>query len=138
MLRTAVALIIFTGYTIPAIADTDYRCLTQCVNGGRPSTVCLKECSYNNTPLPTSSPSSIGTGQERLEYSHKQFAAPVPVSNGVILPPVQTNHTAPDKDYVCVAKCQQEGMQYQFCEEKCAKKTQAGSILPATSHPDTP
>lgn len=137
-LGTVILLTFLMGSALPAIADTDYRCLTQCVNEGTSSATCLKKCSYNIAPSPTPAP-TVGAGQETLEFSHRQFAAPVPLKNGEILPPVHTNHEAPEKDYACVAKCQQEGMQYQFCEESCTKGEKTGaSMAPAANSPDKP
>lgn len=132
-LKIAFAFIIFSVSAISAMADTDYRCLTQCVNNGRTSVACLKECSYNVAPTPAPS----AGGQNSLEFSHRQFSAPAPLNSGTLLPPVRTNHTSADKDYVCMARCQQNGMQYQFCEEQCTKNKGA-SVMPDTSHPNMP
>src|SRR5579871_2485849 len=132
-----IALIIFTGYAGITSAETDYRCLTLCVDKGQSSASCMKECSYNNlAPSPTPAPPGEAW-QETLKYSHRQFAAPVPVKDGLLLPsknsdsvtksgsqlPPMTQKSQPLKEagYACVAKCEQKGMEYAFCEEKCAQ-----------------
>lgn len=109
-------------------ADTDYRCLTLCVNNGNPSSACLLNCSYN---LPAVSPSSSSkdpaqsSSEPRSQAlgapppAHKVFNAPVPYS-GVALPSKQKSAPA-DKDYACLSECLKNRVQYQMCEESCAK-----------------
>jgi hypothetical protein len=106
-------------------ADTDYRCLNECINGGKTASVCMPRCTYEPN-APEKKPSNKATS------THRQFSAPVPSEQLVINRP---NHKAVDdqgKDYRCVLECAQSGQQYQFCEQRCVKQPTAGrpSIAP--------
>jgi len=122
-----VALFFVCGVAVIAKADTDYRCLNACVNSGKPSAACLMKCTYGDSQ-PSSSSSNTNTlhglNQESSKFSHKEFVAPIPLANGTVLPTRKASGASPEKDYTCIAECQQEGLQYQFCEEKCVKKDQ--------------
>jgi hypothetical protein len=99
---------------MPAPADTDYRCLHECVNGGRASSACLDDCTY--TPEHTFKNTNLNP-----LVANKPFTAPQPLQeHALVLPePPETRHET--KDYACAAKCQKSGRQYQLCEELCTE-----------------
>ena len=110
-MRLCAALLLLGFVPALALADTDYRCLHSCVNGGGTSTSCLEECSY-------------AQAAPMAKSTHDVLIAPKPAGNAVIEPPKPRAKPEPSKDYSCLAKCTKDGLQYGLCEKRCAKPLQ--------------
>jgi len=104
---------IVAGATHPAQASIDQRCLALCANGGKAQDVCLPQCTYDKSAAkPGTEP---GTANP-----HKVLNAPQPLSE-LVLPKSKTAKPVADKDYACVAQCQQSGQSYRQCNQSCVK-----------------
>jgi hypothetical protein len=96
-------------------ADTDYHCLNTCVNGGGKSADCMNQCSFGTPQTLSTLPQTPATAAKN---SHKQFDAPLPSDRIIMSKPTETPGTL-SKDYQCIAKCAQQGLQYGYCERRC-------------------
>jgi hypothetical protein len=102
---------------VPAWADLDQRCLSQCVNGGGFAAKCLPECTYNDAQKSGKSSDTLATS------THDVFVAPKPAGNEILLPAQAAKNLGPDKDYACVNQCLHDGGQYDRCSQHCTKRS---------------
>ena len=70
----------------------------------------MKSCTYNATP----------DKKKSAKNPHNQFSDQH-VAKGIIL----DKHAAPvkphEKDFACTTACEKEGLQFNLCEERCAR-----------------
>ena len=111
-----VVIVLALLFSSPAVADTDYRCLNQCVRDGKTSTACMSECTYMPAHAFRSNDSKNNTTD-----NHNPLATPQPVGEDTLLEPKAPTALPKAKDYVCMATCQKNGMQSELCEKKCTK-----------------
>lgn len=107
------------GWSLSCRADTDYQCLGQCVNSGKPSSVCMNDCSYGVKQGQT-----VGTSSTLP--NHHVLETPQPAGDTIILPPTATQPPPVSVDWTCMKACLQPPTPYAACEEQCAK----GSVKP--------
>ena len=107
----------------PSNADTDYQCLTQCVNGGKPSSTCLNDCSYNVNVAKPVKPDSLQmpTANKNFKNNHNVFTAPMPVDNTILLPTKKTHNDTTTLDWTCMSACLQPSQIYAVCEKQCTR-----------------
>jgi hypothetical protein len=97
-----------------ALADLDYRCLSDCKNDGKQTQDCIKECTYSSSVAPKP--------KKGLGAAHKELKAPVPVgAQTIILKPKAVSSPNATPDYTCLSACMRDGMQYALCNERCRK-----------------
>lgn len=94
---------------LDAQAQTDYLCLKTCVQSQNSYMQCKAACSFEE--------------EEKKETGDLLVKTPRPVT----IEEIQRTRVIQQKDayatnYVCVRECLNEGSQYRFCEEKCARK----------------
>ncbi len=131
----AIVLLSVTLRTAPANADTDYRCLSNCIAIGTTSAAgCRQQCSYN-VPLAggagkSTRNASVTNVPNGLAATHKVFNTPVPSEKLIDPKSSLSKKPAPSKDYACVQQCLNNGHAYKFCNLSCLKTTCAkGSPL---------
>jgi len=100
----------------PARAGTDYLCLKNCINSGKHSSICLPQCSYNDTKPPEKKPNAP------IESPNREFNAPEPSGKIILPPPPRAAPPPPEKNVRCVLECAQNGLQYRYCEKTCASQ----------------
>jgi len=130
-LRLAAILFLLTmlfGAAGTARADTDYRCLSDCLGGGTAGSRCLASCTYQKIPT--------GRPQSEFNSAHNQFDAPTPSSQlfldsqeglsrpgsatpGGSLSPT-TQPLGPSTNFTCVRNCTARGYQYGLCLGSCS------------------
>jgi hypothetical protein len=114
-----------------ARADTDYRCLSDCLNSGAGTSgaQCLARCSYQNNSQPLQPKSEF-------QSAHSQFIAPAPTdeilvgpSHGPLPGPTGTPGASlaptvqplgPSTNYTCMRNCQAKGYQHALCISGCS------------------
>lgn len=118
---------------VPALADTDYRCLADCIRAGNIGASCMASCSYlGTTSLSVSQPLTVAQKQT----AHSPFVAPAPTESIVIAPPESfaaspggtpptrlsptTQPLGPSTNYKCVNDCLGNGYQYGLCVQRCS------------------
>jgi hypothetical protein len=57
-MRIVLAVILLLGFTVPAYANLDYKCLSTCTKNGMAPAACTPQCTY--TDVPSSGPSPQG------------------------------------------------------------------------------
>ena len=57
-MRIGLAIVLLLGFTIPAYADLDYKCMSTCRQSGTQAPACIPQCTY--TEVPSSGPSPQG------------------------------------------------------------------------------
>lgn len=97
-----------------ALADMDYKCLNNCVSSGETTSVCMPKCSY-------------GAGAESLKKLRHANVDPYNQFSKREVPEVIKKYEEAEKakqplDYNCMPECLKNGLQYQFCEEKCREE----------------
>lgn len=118
---------------LPTRADTDYRCLTDCVHEGNSGTACLANCSYPGSEAPPQGPEG---GQILKQSEHSPLTAPAPVTNVIVVQPVgtasfpavtaagklspTTQPLGPSTNLKCVRSCLAGGYQYGLCVMNCS------------------
>lgn len=107
----------------PARADTDYRCLTQCVDSGLGSQPCLVRCTYVKAKAVPDANTVVG---------HNQFAAPQP-SDGTLIAAPLPKTAAAQEDYQCLAACEKDGEQVVLCQRQCAVSLSKGGYVSAAN-----
>jgi len=131
--------VIGLAWVAPAMAwaDTDYRCLSDCLHAGALSAQrCLAQCTYQ--PL-TQAPPPLTPEQAQIapQSRYSQFQAPVPTDE-LLLPPSTDQSTSPwlstpksslspttqplgpSTNYKCVRDCLGNGYQHDLCVESCS------------------
>ncbi|HEU5047108.1 MAG TPA: hypothetical protein VFT64_04610 [Rickettsiales bacterium] len=117
MLMGLAALIVF-GASGQARAETDYRCLTDCIHKGKDSHKCMKQCAYD--PPPPSVTPSI-----------KPFSTLVPVEKGkIVLSQPKVAKKPEREDYTCLVACQKHGSLHDFCRQQCVIKEKDKPLSP--------
>lgn len=121
-----------------AHADTDYKCLSNCLNAGNSTgSKCLISCTY--VPLTTSPQPPLTPDQSLLlpQSRHSQFLAPSPSTPDVIsigpdsalTPPnvtpmnslsPTTQPLGPSTNFKCVRDCLGLGYKHDLCVESCS------------------
>jgi hypothetical protein len=120
---------------VPARANTDYRCLHDCMAGGASGRSCLVQCTYVPIQKQPSAPSIPGQGPTR-QSPNAQFDAPIPIpTDQITAPPNQTAppYATPQKglspttaplgpstNFQCMNTCTQQGYQHDYCLEACS------------------
>ena len=124
----------------PVLADTDYRCLSQCVSNGRTGSVCLPACTYNApaTVAPKTTPATgVTSSTVGIVSNHRLLPQTRFLDTSTVLVQPKKPDINESKDYRCIAQCLQANMRYQMCEENCVVvTTKAGTKL--ISGTDTP
>ena len=115
----SLALSLAVQLTLPAAAtaDTDYRCLSACKRNGGTTPHCMTDCAFHAPP--PSQPAVRPEGE-----AHKEFAAPVPAGQVLILKPKSPElpaGSAVTTQPVCLQTCLKEKLQYHFCSERCTR-----------------
>ena len=110
--------ILLLGFSLPARADIDQHCLSVCKSSGVASSNCLAQCTYD---LPQQVPGTKNPLATPQAQSGKVFTAPVPTDELVLPKPQKSSLPQPTKDYACVKQCQQNGGQYQLCNDRCTR-----------------
>lgn len=126
------ALLIFGFVVTSSRADTDYRCLNLCVNNGSAAVACRQQCAYDQPGQDAKAHAHAASPK-----AHKIFNAPQPLNGIALTPPtaakirgVQAKTNVSGKDYRCIQQCLQNGLQYQLCDQNCAKANCGhGSVL---------
>ena len=96
-----------------ARASLDYKCLSNCVNGGERSSICMPKCTYAE---PTE---SIKVLEKKAKLNpHNQFDAMIS-PDSVIEDKPKAVYSSKTMNYTCLSECLKNKLQYQFCEEKC-------------------
>lgn len=127
--RTVLAITLTIMTAASALADTDYRCLSDCIKAGRTANVCFATCSYPGKELPALQPQ--GPAQKQSAYS--PFTAPAP-SNEIIVPGLfplpegtpasrlspTTQPLGPSTNFRCVSNCLANGYQHGLCVQNCS------------------
>jgi hypothetical protein len=114
--------------SLPALADTDYRCLNLCTNSGRGASQCMTQCSYVKAVPGTTMPgmvSGTATGSTTAPGAsntnvHNLIEAPVPAGDEILLQRHVSQLGGSGTNYRCVGQCTKAGMQYQLCTSRCA------------------
>lgn len=102
-------LFLFAGLSGSVRAEIDHLCLKHCISRGKPSVVCLPECSYGKTAVQPSSSDLI-------------FKPIVPIGQNVVIRQKDgSSPVLPEKDHLCQKQCLQEGVTYGLCERRCTK-----------------
>ena len=113
---TPIFLFVLAFASFSAQADTDYRCLNECIKNGGSATACLTQCSYNNPKI-----------NEKIipQNKNRELVVPVPIDS-VTLPSAKTpTIESPSKDYACRTQCLKSGKQYKYCDGNCIKGRQS-------------
>ncbi len=96
-----------------ARASMDYKCLTNCVNGGERSSICMPKCTYG------ADTESIEASEKKTKLNpHNQFGVMISPDSVIENKPKAVNKSK-TMNYTCLAECLKNKSQYQFCEEKC-------------------
>ncbi|MBY0408172.1 MAG: hypothetical protein K2Q01_10805 [Rickettsiales bacterium] len=103
---------------LPALADTDYRCLSECKNQGGQTAACMQQCTYYKPVVATS------TAHEG--DAHREFSTPVPV--GARSAPKAEVAMQKDmvgrgaQNFTCVQDCLKRHIQSTLCQAQCAAR----------------
>ncbi len=110
MMRVLAMLLVMVC-ALPAWADTDHRCLSNCMREGGASAVCMGKCTYTHAPsLPS------------VENAKPEPFAPLRRHGAIKSSDVAKKHVTPEKNYLCMSECLKQKTPYSFCEQRCAKK----------------
>ena len=123
VLGLSVCAVILLGNIMPVWADTDYRCLSLCLSGGKIEAVCMPRCSYDH----------VSRGQMPGETSkvlpthllnHRVLLPLQPIDNSNIQlnkqPAFPYRET---KNYRCIAQCFHDKIGYGTCQRGCTVVT---------------
>lgn len=127
--RTVLAVVFAIVTAAPALADTDYRCLSDCIKAGRTAYACFATCSYPGEASPPLQPQ----GPAQKQSAHSPFTAPAPSSEIVVpgfsplpagtpasrLSPT-TQPLGPSTNFRCVNSCLANGYQHELCVQNCS------------------
>jgi len=114
-----------------AQAETEYRCLSDCLSLGNPGRSCLQSCEYV-------APEEMAKPSQPRSSNHSVFTLSQPVTNVVILPTAPVTSLPILKPmnlqgvsagagptagsyYVCKAQCQQNKYAADYCAQSCAR-----------------
>jgi hypothetical protein len=100
--------------------STDYRCLHLCVNEGKPAAQCMPQCYYSTTQPEKAA--ALPTPVTPQTNTHRLLNTPVPIGNSILTPDHMTSKSKEPPaniDYACVTQCQQQGMQFPICVQRC-------------------
>lgn len=96
-----------------ARAYIDYYCLSNCVNNGGNTSICMPKCTYGmDIEL---------SDQKTMQNQHNQFSAMSSPENQLVIAN-KIKNINPAINYLCLSKCLQGKLQYKFCEEQCSAK----------------
>jgi hypothetical protein len=127
VLCAVVLLALALVYAVPALADTDYHCLNQCVNAGKTGSICMPQCTFSAASKTNSGSSSakVPLGGHKVLTPMHQMDAQILVPKAKNLP--RNNET---KDFQCIAQCLRANRQYQMCNKNCTTvKTKNGNVI---------
>lgn len=112
LLCFTIGCLVFGGVLAPPVhAETDYKCLHQCVEQNSDRQACMSRCTYG-TKDEGQTPAPAGKG-------HKLFAPLVPVEQGEVVTSKPRAKPPENLDHVCLNACLKEGLQYAYCSQKC-------------------
>lgn len=58
-MRILLALVLLLGFSHPALANLDYKCMSTCTQPGISATTCIPLCTYNDVPSSGPSPQGL-------------------------------------------------------------------------------
>lgn len=101
-------------WALPAFADMDYHCLSDCKNDGGSTPQCMTQCTYAPPLAKTDAAKPDGT-------THKEFVAPVPVGSQVVVTPMVQMPVGSSltTNFSCVQACMKQNLQSSLCQERC-------------------
>jgi hypothetical protein len=125
--RILAVVLVCGSLSVSALANTDHRCLNNCVSQGTVASSCLQTCTYDSASPLVVQPRTAGnnpfTALTRVS-SDEISLAPVSTQSGAVGPQgrsmTQTGPLqGPGGRYQCLAQCVQSGLMNDICRRQC-------------------